>query len=198
MLLIIFILFNSFLSYFYLIILGYLYFVDYFLFYSSIYLSCHFYFIVFSLLFLFYIIINSLDGKKCRVDKLPALWVYSWICSYYKSTHWGGRREMLLFWPPVCPWMNWSCTVICSLSISWWDHNASITFVVACGLPRLVLSYRLFSHHWIPQARWMCSVCPKNGTNCSSLCVKTPVLEGVWVSERLGEVLRGLSMFDRL
>lgn len=92
--------------------------------------------------------------------------------------------DILLFWPPVCPWMNWSCTVICSLSLSWWDHNVSITFVVACGLPRLALSHGLFSHHFIPQARGMCSVCPKNGTHCSSLCVKTPVLEMVWLRVR--------------
>lgn len=91
--------------------------------------------------------------------------------------------DFLLFWPPVCPWMNWSCAVICSLSIPWWDHNVSITFVVACGLPRLTLGYELFSHHCIPQARGMCSVCPKNDRLCSSLCVKTPVLEMVWLCE---------------
>lgn len=94
--------------------------------------------------------------------------------------------------------MNWSCAVICSLSISWWDHNVSITFVVVCGLPRLARSYGLFSHHCIPQARGMCSVCPKNGTRCSSLRVKTPVLEMVWLSVRDGEMLWGVSLFDRL
>lgn len=79
--------------------------------------------------------------------------------------------------------MNWSCAVICSLSISWWDYNVSIMFVVACGLPRLALSYGLFSRPCIPQARGMCSVCPKNGTCCSSHCVKTPVLGCEWETE---------------
>lgn len=63
--------------------------------------------------------------------------------------------------------------------ISWWDYNVSITFVVACGLPRRTLGYGLFSHYCIPQARGMCSVCPKNGTHCSSVSVETPVLEMV-------------------
>lgn len=61
------------------------------------------------------------------------------LITCYRSTHWGGLwgvQHLLMFycfWPPVCPWVNQNCRVICSLSISWWDHNVSITFVVAGG-----------------------------------------------------------------
>lgn len=53
-----------------------------------------------------------------------------------------------------------------SLSISCWDYNVSITSVVACDLSTLALSYGLFSHVCIPQAREMPSLFPKYGTHC--------------------------------
>ena len=76
------------LDYFYSIIIVF-YVVGYFLFYASIYLSSYFNCIVFSYLFDF---TSSQTHwmEKCSVDKL---WVYSWMCVYYKSTQWGGWRE---------------------------------------------------------------------------------------------------------
>ena len=105
----------------------------------------------------------------------------------YKSTQWRGPwgvQHLRLFncfdHLSVLEWTE-AVQSFAPSPVSWWDHNVSITFVVACGLPRLALCYGLFSHHCIPQARGMCSLCPKSGTRCSSLSVKTPVLEMVWL-----------------
>ncbi len=86
--------------------------------------------------------------------------------------------DILLFWPPACPWMNWSCAVICYLSISWWDHNVSITFVVLVACLS-VMGYFLPTVSHRQGERAQCA--PRNGTRCSSLCVTTPVLETVWL-----------------
>lgn len=61
------------------------------------------------------------------------------LITCYRSTQWRGLwgvQHLLMFYcfqPAVYPWVNQNYRVICSLSISWWDHNVSITFVVAGG-----------------------------------------------------------------
>lgn len=110
---------------------------------------------------------NWKDRKNAEQASIHGFSGWLWFYTVRRTVRGPTSAEILLFWPPASPWTTWSYAVFCSLSISWWDYNVSITFVAACGLPTLALSYGLFSHHCIPQARGMCSLFPQNGTRCS-------------------------------
>lgn len=166
----------------------------------SIYRMYSFKFYIFYFLFDIILCMFKVQSRKASVLGLVADLITS-----YRSRQWGARwgvQHLPMFYcfrPPVCPWVNQNCRVICSLSISWWDHNVSITFVVAGGPASTRSQLWAISHHCIPQASRMCSLCPKNGTHCSSLCVKTRVpANSIAVNERLADMLRDFSVFDRL
>lgn len=100
----------------------------------SIYRMYSFKFYIFYFLFDIILCMFKVQSRKASVLGLVADLITS-----YRSRQWGARwgvQHLPMFYcfrPPVCPWVNQNCRVICSLSISWWDHNVSITFVVAGG-----------------------------------------------------------------
>lgn len=85
--------------------------------------------------------------------------------------------------------MNHSHTDHLHHFVSYWGHNISITILVACGLPRLILSYGLFSHHCIPQER-ECARCapPKWQLQSESICPASVSEQSVGDAEARAEL----------